>query len=69
VQGDIPEHRMCVTCKHFEVSKSPKKVAHHCSALNIMIGDVDLRLDCPVHEEADSLTQKKVWKIFAQNAT
>jgi len=68
VQGDIPEHRMCVTCKYFEVSKNPKKSAHRCSALDLPIGDVELRLDCPVHEEADSLTQKKVWKIFAQSA-
>lgn len=68
VQGDIPAHRMCVTCKHFEVSKSPKKAAHHCEALKLSMGDGELRLDCPVHEEADSLTQKKIWKIFAQSA-
>jgi DNA-binding MarR family transcriptional regulator len=65
VQGDIPAHRMCVTCKHFEVSKSPKKAAHRCQALDLALGDRELRLDCPVHEEADSLTQKKIWKIFA----
>ena len=68
VQGDIPTHRMCVTCKYFEPSKNPKKVAHRCAALELPIGDAELRLDCPVHEEADSLTQKKTWKIFAQNA-
>ena len=68
MQGDIPSHRMCVTCKYFEVSKNPKKAAHRCAALDLAIGDVDLRLDCPVQEEADSLTQKKVWKIFAQAA-
>ena len=65
VQGDIPAHRMCVTCKHFEVSKNPKKVAHRCEALDLALGDRELRLDCPVHEEADALTQKKIWKIFA----
>lgn len=69
VQGTMPEHRMCVTCKHFEASKNPKKAAHRCNALDIAISDVDLRLDCPVHEQADSLTQKKTWKIFAQSAT
>ncbi|WP_206955520.1 MarR family winged helix-turn-helix transcriptional regulator [Trinickia acidisoli] len=68
VQGDIPPHRMCVTCKHFDVSKSPKKAAHRCMALNQPIGDVELRLDCPIHEGADSLTQKKIWKIFTQSA-
>lgn len=68
VQGDIPAHRMCVTCKFFEASKSPKKAAHRCSALDLSLGDAQLRLDCPVHEEADSLAQKKIWKIFAQNA-
>lgn len=68
VQGDIGPHRMCLTCKHFEASKSPKKVAHRCEMLDLSMSDVELRLDCPVHEEADSLTQKKIWKIFAQNA-
>ncbi len=30
------------------------------------MADSDLRLDCSVHEEADALTQKKTWKVFAQ---
>jgi hypothetical protein len=30
------------------------------------MADTDLRLDCPVHETADTATQKKIWKIFAQ---
>lgn len=68
VQGDIPAHRMCVTCRHFEPSKNAKRSPHQCTALHQSFGDDDLRLDCPVHEEADFGTQKKTWKIFAQPA-
>ncbi|WP_206999912.1 MarR family winged helix-turn-helix transcriptional regulator [Trinickia mobilis] len=66
VQGDIPQHRMCVTCTHFEPSKNPKKTPHRCKLLELSFADTDLRLDCSVHEEADVATQKKTWKIFAQ---
>ncbi|HEV3105731.1 MAG TPA: MarR family winged helix-turn-helix transcriptional regulator [Trinickia sp.] len=66
VQGDIPAHRMCVTCKHFEASRNTKKTLHRCLLLEQSYGDSGLRLDCPVHDEADPLTQKKTWKIFAQ---
>jgi len=66
VQGDIPPHRMCVTCRYFEPSKNARKAAHHCTALGLSYGDGGLRLDCSVHEEADAGTQKKVWKVFAQ---
>ncbi|RKP45511.1 MarR family winged helix-turn-helix transcriptional regulator [Trinickia fusca] len=66
VQGDIPAHRMCVTCTHFEPSKNPKKTPHYCNALKLSFGDAELRLDCSLHEEGDLTTQKKTWKIFAQ---
>jgi DNA-binding MarR family transcriptional regulator len=68
VQGDIPAHRMCVTCRHFEPSKNAKKTPHQCRALELSYGDVGLRLDCAAHEEADAVTQKKIWKIFAQQS-
>ncbi|MFT0173441.1 MarR family winged helix-turn-helix transcriptional regulator [Paraburkholderia mimosarum] len=64
-QETSPQHRMCLTCSHFEPSKNPKKTAHHCQLLNIDMTDADLRLDCSVYEQADVLTQKKNWKIFA----
>ncbi|EUC12088.1 DNA-binding transcriptional regulator, MarR family [Paraburkholderia hospita] len=66
VQDHIPPHRMCVTCVHFEAGKNPKKTPHHCELLDLSMADTDLRLDCPVHETADTATQKKTWKIFAQ---
>jgi DNA-binding MarR family transcriptional regulator len=65
-QEQIPPHRMCLSCTHFEPSKTPKKTPHHCNLLDLNMGDTDLRLDCSVHETADVATQKKVWKIFAQ---
>ncbi|SOE87053.1 transcriptional regulator, MarR family [Burkholderia sp. YR290] len=66
VQDHIPPHRMCVTCVHFESGKNPKKTPHRCELLDLSMADTDLRLDCPVHETADTATQKKTWKIFAQ---
>jgi DNA-binding MarR family transcriptional regulator len=64
----IPAHRMCLTCAHFEPSKNPKKTPHHCALLHIKMADTDLRLDCSVYEEADVTVQKKSWKVFAQVA-
>ncbi len=66
VQETIPPHRMCLTCSHFEASRNPKKTPHHCALLNLNMADTDVRLDCSVYEEADATTQKKNWKIFAQ---
>lgn len=66
INGDIPPHRMCVTCKHFQPGKQGRKLGYRCSLLDLTMTDADLRLDCTVHEEADIATQKKTWKIFAQ---
>ncbi|MEX3612977.1 MAG: MarR family winged helix-turn-helix transcriptional regulator [Burkholderia gladioli] len=66
VAGQAPQHRMCVTCKHFQPGKAAKKPSYRCSLLDLTMADSDLRLDCSVHEEADVLTQKKTWKVFAQ---
>ncbi|WP_414450635.1 MarR family winged helix-turn-helix transcriptional regulator [Burkholderia sp. 22PA0099] len=66
VAGQAPQHRMCVTCKHFQPGKTGRKASYRCSLLDLTMADSDLRLDCTVHEEADALTQKKTWKIFAQ---
>jgi DNA-binding MarR family transcriptional regulator len=65
-QDDIPPHRMCLTCTHFEPSKNPKKTPHFCKLLDLKMSDTDVRLDCSVHENADIATQKKIWKIYAQ---
>jgi DNA-binding MarR family transcriptional regulator len=66
VQEDIPPHRMCLTCSHFEPSKNAKKTPHHCKALKMNMSDTEVRLDCSVYEAADITTQKKIWKIYAQ---
>ncbi|MBN3854426.1 MULTISPECIES: MarR family winged helix-turn-helix transcriptional regulator [unclassified Paraburkholderia] len=64
-QEAMPQHRMCLSCTHFEPSKTPKKTPHKCALLGIQMADTDLRLDCSVYEQADATTQKKNWKIFA----
>ncbi|HKR39357.1 MAG TPA: MarR family winged helix-turn-helix transcriptional regulator, partial [Paraburkholderia sp.] len=35
VQGQIPPHRMCVTCAHFQPGKNLKKTLHHCLLLDL----------------------------------
>ena len=67
-QEQMPPHRMCLSCVHFEASKNPKKTPHRCALLQISMADTDLRLDCSVFEEADVATQKRSWKIFTQLA-
>jgi hypothetical protein len=67
-QEQMPPHRMCLSCVHFEASKNPKKTPHRCALLQISMADTDLRLDCSVFEEADVATQKRNWKIFTQAA-
>ncbi len=67
-QEQMPPHRMCLSCVHFEASKNPKKAPHRCALLQISMADTDLRLDCSVFEEADVATQKRSWKIFTQPA-
>jgi DNA-binding MarR family transcriptional regulator len=66
VQEDIPPHRMCLTCAHFEPSKNAKKTPHHCTLLKLNMSDTEVRLDCSVYEGADVTVQKKIWKIYAQ---
>ncbi|SAL05480.1 MarR family transcriptional regulator [Caballeronia arationis] len=65
VQEQMPAHRMCLSCVHFEASKKPKITSHHCALLRLSMGDADLRLGCSVFEEADLPTQKRSWKIFS----
>lgn len=69
-QGNMPLHRMCPTCAHFEPGRAPTRgkpgTLHHCTLLEITYGDDGLRLDCPVHQEADAMAQRKIWKIFAK---
>ncbi|WP_153099010.1 MarR family winged helix-turn-helix transcriptional regulator [Paraburkholderia hayleyella] len=66
VQDVMPLHRMCLSCTYFEPGKSVKNASHHCAALDTAMADSDLRLDCALHVTADIATQKKTWKIFAQ---
>ncbi|WJF90324.1 MarR family winged helix-turn-helix transcriptional regulator [Paraburkholderia bonniea] len=66
VNDAMPSHRMCLSCASFEPGKSAKNAMHHCASLGLSMADSDLRLDCPAYEVADAATQKKTWKIFAQ---
>jgi DNA-binding MarR family transcriptional regulator len=67
IKETIPLHRMCLTCAHFEPGRTSarKQANHHCDLLKIQYDDTGVRLDCSFYEEADSLQQRKIWKIFS----
>jgi DNA-binding MarR family transcriptional regulator len=51
--GLITVARMCVTCKFFRQDIHPGEPSpHHCGLLDVPLGRVDLRVDCPEHEPA-----------------
>jgi DNA-binding MarR family transcriptional regulator len=65
VNGSIPVHRMCVTCKHFRPNiYSDALNPHHCAFVNAAFGDQHLRLDCNDHESADPASQAATWSAF-----
>lgn len=66
VQGDMPANRMCMSCSHFDPSKNARKVPHRCISFDQPIDNIELRLDCERHLEADLATQKRIWKIFSE---
>ena len=54
-RDEIPQQRMCVTCKHFRARihrDSPRP--HHCKFYDGSMGDNELRIDCLHHERADT---------------
>lgn len=57
-EGTIQQAKMCVTCAYFrpDVHKSAEK-PHHCALVNVPLGPVALRLDCPDHEEGRTASE------------
>lgn len=51
--GEISRQRMCLSCRYFSANAhSGKAKPHHCRLIDAPIGEGDLRVDCPEHEEA-----------------
>jgi len=65
MRGAIPVQRMCVSCVHFRPNRYPDAARpHHCAFVGAAFGDVDLRLDCDDHAEADAPARLRNWTRF-----
>lgn len=53
--GQIAPQRMCVTCRYFVTEAEPEETGRsYCGLIEQPLNPVDLRIDCPEHEEATS---------------
>ncbi len=68
-RGEIPVARMCATCVYFRpnVYRDPRR-PHRCEFVGAAFGDMDLRLDCADHEEANRKEREAKWSAFASGA-
>lgn len=52
-KGAISPQRMCLSCRYFAPDVHRDKARpHHCRFIDAPLGQGDLRVDCPDHEEA-----------------
>ena len=63
-QGQIPVHRMCVSCTHFRPHVRDGDLPHHCAFVDAKMGAPHLRLDCAEHESAPAEQQRLHWARF-----
>lgn len=64
----FPEIRACLTCKYFAANAHPEQAArHHCHLVDAPLPGDLLRLDCPEHVPADSMSTRNNWKEFERN--
>jgi len=63
-QGQIPTHRMCVTCVHFRPHVNAGARPHHCAFVDAPMAPSHLRLDCDDHIAADEAGRAATWAAF-----
>ncbi len=63
-QGQIPVHRMCVTCVHFRPHVRDGDRPHHCAFVDAPMRAAHLRLDCAEHELAAEASRRELWEQF-----
>ena len=69
LHGDVPQQRMCVTCRYFHpFAHADGAAPHHCAYVDAPFGDRHLRLACAEHEEAPADAQASLWQRFAGKA-
>lgn len=53
LSGAISQQRMCSSCRYFAPNANPgAPQPHYCGLIKMPLGESDLRVDCPEHEEA-----------------
>ncbi len=62
--GQIPTHRMCVTCTHFEPNVHDGDAPHHCRFVDAPMAERHLRIDCAEHVEASASERAASWERF-----
>jgi len=63
-KGQIPVHRMCVSCKYFRPNVHSGPAPHHCALVDAPLAPKYLRLDCPEHQEAEKPQRDEAWERF-----
>ncbi|RFC32306.1 MAG: transcriptional regulator, MarR family [Candidatus Nitrotoga sp. SPKER] len=59
----FPEIRACVTCKYFAVNRhSDSETPHHCMLVDAPLSVSLLRLDCPEHDQAQTVVAVQNWR-------
>lgn len=54
-RGALSPQRMCLSCRYFAPDIHRDKARpHHCRFIDAPLGEGDLRVDCPEHEEAQA---------------
>ncbi len=54
-EGAVSRQRMCLSCQFFAENAHPGAARqHHCRLIDAALGEGDLRVDCPEHQEANA---------------
>ena len=69
-QGEITSARMCVSCHSFRPNQHDNlERPHHCTYLNVPLGERSLRLDCSVYEPASTTQVNEAWANYNGSRT
>lgn len=64
-RGQVPVARMCVTCRYFEPFRhEDPRAPHHCGFVDASFAELDVRIDCGDHQEAEPAQASAAWDAF-----
>lgn len=61
-EGQIPQARMCVSCRFFRPDVRTGPRPHHCAFVDAPMAATELRLECGDHDRSD--TPDAAWRAF-----